>query len=199
MVRGALGLCLVALLSSGCSSSGDDDDATTLSGQPLDCAWLHGDNCWKTTVRAAKSCVPPASETGTLTADGSSCSYASGTTVAFQTKLELPQPEFGQDDWDFVESQGTTACVEYHDHLDSDRALTVLGQAYREKSEGRALQVTCPDGSQYVAPDVTALLDCGDIDGNWQGYGTNPTDTSLSFSLPSGVGTDVQLFDCARP
>ena len=65
-----LGLC--GVLGLGCASS-DEDDETTLAGDPLDCAWLASNNCWKTTVAAAASCVPPASETGVLSADGTAC------------------------------------------------------------------------------------------------------------------------------
>ncbi len=65
----------------GCGSSSKG------SGGTLDCAWLAGDNCWKTTASAALSCLPPADATGTLSADNATCTYATGQVVRNRSEI----------------------------------------------------------------------------------------------------------------
>ena len=74
----------------GCSSGGDGSNTPSAS---LDCAWLAGNNCWKSTLAQAESCLPPKSESGTLSADMKSCTYASGAVVTFDSALVLPVPD----------------------------------------------------------------------------------------------------------
>jgi len=187
----------VGVLALGCSSSGDDDSSSTIAGQPLDCAWLAGDNCWKDMIQAAMACVPPSSESGTLTADGSSCSYASGTSVTFNTKIVLPFPDSGQDDWDFSLASGGTECLSYHDDASDNERLTVQGMTYSEKTVGVGLQVTCPDGTQYAAQNAFDLLNCTDFFSEAPGYAYSDSDTSVNFALLNGTGSSLSVFDCS--
>ena len=83
------------------------------SGGPsgtLDCAWGAGDNCWKTTASAAQSCLPSPSETGTFSADRSTCTYATGPVVTFTPPLTLPVPTSGAT-WNFTVANGATPCL----------------------------------------------------------------------------------------
>ena len=56
-------------------NDGGNDAVGTVA---IDCDWLTGDNCWKTTGSQAIACLPSPAETGTLSADNTSCTYASG-------------------------------------------------------------------------------------------------------------------------
>jgi hypothetical protein len=189
----------MATLVLGCSGSGDDDtNGSTLTGEPLDCAWLMSDNCWKTTVAAAASCVPDASTQGVLSADGTSCVYTSGTSVAFNQPVVLPLDTQNTTPWNFVESSGGQACVTYDSHADSTQTLTVLGLTYSEKTAGVGLQITCPDGTQYATTNAFDLFNCDDFFNDAPGYTDSSTDTSVNFALLSGNGDTLPVFDCAE-
>src|SRR5262249_44493283 len=112
---------LLAAVGINCGSSGGPSGP---SGT-LDCAWLAGDNCWKTTASAATSCLPPPSETGTFSADKSTCTYASGPVVTFTPPLVLPIPNSGAT-WNFTVANGTAPCLTYKQGVDKAMTLTVM-------------------------------------------------------------------------
>jgi hypothetical protein len=188
---------LLGVLAAGCGSSDEDGD-TGLSGEPMDCAWLASDNCWKTTVAAAAVCVPPDGETGVLSADGSSCTYASGASVAFHDPLVLPMDENVDTYWNFTQSQGGAQCVTFQDDASESVVLTVQGMTYREKLVGFGVQVTCPDGSQFATDDAFALLECDHFFDGSRAYAWSSSDTSSSFSLVNGSNGQVNVFSCTR-
>jgi hypothetical protein len=189
---------LCALFGTGCGSSDEDDEGTTLEGEPLDCAWLASNNCWKTTVAAATACVPPADETGVLSADGASCTYASGASVAFHNPLVLPIDFENPPLWDFTQSQGGQACVTFNEEDESSQLLTVQGMTFEERGVGFGLQVTCPDGKKYAAENAFDLLDCDNFFEDAPGYSDSSSDFSVTFSLLNGTGNGLAIFDCAR-
>jgi len=199
MVRAFLGLGLCALLAFGCSSGDDDDESTTLEGAPLDCAWLSGNNCWKTTVAAAASCLPPADEHGTFSADGGSCTYASGTAVTFAKAIHLPLSNDGSETWDFSLGQGANECLHYSSDANDTQSLTVQGMTYGERVVGLGLQVTCPDGTKYAAQNAFTLFDCPDFFSNAPGWSDSSSDTAVNFNLLTGTGSSVSVFDCWQP
>lgn len=164
----------------------------------MDCAWLASDNCWKTTVAAAAVCVPPDGETGVLSADGSSCTYASGASVAFHDPLVLPMDENVDTYWNFTQSQGGAQCVTFQDDASESVVLTVQGMTYREKLVGFGVQVTCPDGSQFATDDAFALLECDHFFDGSRAYAWSSSDTSSSFSLVNGSNGQVNVFSCTR-
>jgi hypothetical protein len=188
------GVCLVW----GCSS-GDDDDGDNLEGAPIDCAWLANDNCWQPTVAGSAACVPPAGERGVLSADGRSCTYASGSSINFTRPLVLPSTTDGDlsDEWDFsVRASDGSECLQFRSSEAGGKTLNVRGQTYVETYRGFNMQVICPDGEKY-AGSALSLLECDNFfdDGSVHAYSW--TDTSVSFSF--GFGTEsVQVFSCSR-
>jgi len=198
MVRAFLGLGLCALFSAGCSS-GDDDDTTPIEGAPLDCAWLASDNCWKTTVAAAASCLPPVEEHGTFSADGGSCTYASGTTVTFDTEVKLPLPDDASETWDFSLGQGANECLHYSSDASGANTLTVQGMTYSEDVIGVGLQVLCPDGTKYAAQNAFELLNCPNFFKNAPGFSDSSSDLAVNFALLTGTGSTLGVFDCQKP
>jgi hypothetical protein len=197
MPRDFLVIGFLGVLAAGCDSSSDEDD-TGLSGDPLDCAWLASNNCWKTTVAAAAGCVPPESEAGVLSADGSACVYTSGASVAFHDPVVLPVDLDAETNWNFTQSRAGAPCVTFNGVEGEAQVLTVQGLTYREETVGFGLQVTCPDGSQFATGNAFALLECSNFFEDAPGYAWGSTDASVSFSLIHGAAGDVGVFNCAR-
>jgi hypothetical protein len=107
----------------------------------LDCAWLHGRNCWKSTVAAAAACNP--GSVGLFSADGLTCRFDSGDQVSFATPFARALP------YDF--SIGACVTLAQPDR-DNIRLTTKAGIATAHYDTGlKTLEVTCPDGASYVA------------------------------------------------
>jgi len=167
----------------------------------LDCAWLEGSaNCWQSTFAPATSCLPPTTESGVLSADNKTCTYASGVVVTFATPVVLPIPNLAT--WDFtMTGAGGQPCLQFK----TDQAglsLTVGGQTFKEQFLiGNGLAFTCPDGSIIQTSDAYPLLTCPGGQFELPSASWSSTDTSLSFgvqgtSTPSTQST--QLFSCAK-
>jgi hypothetical protein len=175
----------------GCSGGGGGGGG----GSTLDCAWLAGDNCWKTTLADASSCLPPSTETGVLSADGATCTYASGAMVTFAPPIVLPMPATAHD----VKSNVTVTnagvdCLHFESLASGGFKLVVKGQTVQEgPSGGLGLAVSCPDGTRYTSGNALQLLSCGDDGGAtfgglpgsaWSWSGTN-----ITFELIGGSGS----------
>src|SRR5512134_1666378 len=104
----------------GCSGSGDDEVAPTLT-----CEWLAGDNCWKAAVAEAGACVLDDSTDGTLSADGTSCTYPGGERVSFDEPLVLPVPDGKV--WHFTLESAGSQCLRF-DENGSHRLITASGE-----------------------------------------------------------------------
>jgi hypothetical protein len=188
-------LCASTLVA--CSSSGGGSAAAS-----LDCAWLAGNNCWKTTVSQADSCLPPSAEQGTLSADMRSCTYASGTVVAFDSPLVLPVA----DDllWSFTLTSAGQPCLRYQDTSDASFKLTVQGMTFTEGAVGFGLNVTCPNGMSFSNGNALDLLGCASDSGflgGLPGKAWSSSDTSVSFELINGSSSAAgqSVFSCRRP
>src|SRR6516225_8995250 len=117
-------LCAAVGLLGACGSS------SSSGGDSLNCSVLLGDNCWKMTASAAMSCLPAASEAGTLSADFSSCTYASGDVVTFTPPLVLPLPS--KPTWNCTVNTSTgSSCLAFQSDGTSF-TLTVQGQTVAE-------------------------------------------------------------------
>lgn len=187
---------LAATLGVACSSGGG-------AGSGLTCDWLAADNCWKQTATAATTCLPPESETGTLSADGRTCTYASGAVITFASPLALPLPD--DPTWNFTIANGATTCLHYEDTM-AGLKLVVGDQTVTSRpSGGFGLSITCPDGMSYGNSNALQLLSCdadaGATLGGLPGGTWSWTDTRVTFGLISTSSTsssELQLFDCAK-
>lgn len=183
----------------GCASGDDDDDGGNFEGEPLDCAWLANDNCWHPLVATSAACVPPAGETGVLSADGRSCTYASGASIGFTRPLVLPSTTDDDlsDDWDFsVRANDGSECLRFKSSEEGGQTLSVRGQTYVETYSGFSMQVTCPNGEKF-AGSALSLFECDNLfsDGSVHAYAW--TASSVSFTFGVGDRT-VPVFSCSR-
>ena len=176
------------------------NDAGGVEAGVLDCAWLEGSaNCWQSTFAPATSCLPPTSESGTLSADNRTCTYASGVVVTFATAVVLPVPNLAT--WEFtMTGAGGQPCLQFR----SDQAglsLTVGGQTFREMFlAGNGLAFTCPDGLVVQTADAYPLLSCPaagpfELPSAWW----NSTDTSVDFGVQGTSTLSTLLFSCQKP
>jgi len=173
----------------GCGGSADN----------LDCEYLAGDNCYKTTASAAASCLPADTDTGVLAADNSTCTYASGHVVTFNPALTLPLPSMF-DSWNFTITDGSGApCLHYEDSGDGFD-LTVGNDTVSETLVGNAgLEISCPDGTTFSNSNALELLSCpGSNFGNLPGNTTSSGTTSVHFALLNTGADTLTLFDCSR-
>jgi len=187
-----VGLAVWAALAAGCGGE----------SAPLDCAWLAGDNCWKTTASMAASCLPPQTEQGVLSADNRRCDYASGVSVAFKSPLQLPLPDDPLWNFTVTGADGQT-CMQFEKVSSGGFTLDVGGQTYEEGLSSAGLTATCPDGSRYVLPlaKVKEILDCPGSFGGLPGQSWSSSTTGVSFSLIGTSSTSSQslsVFSCYK-
>ena len=194
---GAVLFCVAGSLACSSGSSG---------GKSLDCAYLAGDNCWKTTATLATSCLPPSSEVGTLSADGKTCTYASGAVVTFASPLSLPLPVDGTQSWNFtVTGADGQACLAYRDDQQAGLTLTAQGQTVKETEPGGlSIAMVCPDGTTYSNSNAFTLFSCPDagLFGGLPGDAWSSTDTRVNLGLlatSSGSDQTLPVFDCQKP
>jgi hypothetical protein len=170
------------------------------SNKNLDCAYLASDtNCFKTTAIEAASCLPASGTTGTLSADNSSCTYASGQTITFSPALALPLAS-GFNDWNFTVTTGGQACMHYEESSGGFE-LTAGAHTVSETITGTStIDLTCPDGTTYANSNGLSLLSCpGGAFGSLPGNSTSSSSTSVTFSLiNTGSTNTVSVFDCSR-
>src|SRR5438128_302765 len=100
-------------VATGCSSS-----------NALDCDWLMHDNCWRSTLAAAASCLPAGE--GTFSADFGACTAPSGTQLTFDQPVVIPVPPFGEP-WLFTLGSGTSTCMRYEERSLSIKLTTTAG------------------------------------------------------------------------
>jgi hypothetical protein len=193
-------VCLVlgAVVIGGAGCGGSSSGSNT-----LDCAYLASDNCWKTTAAAASSCLPPSSEIGVLSADGSTCTYVSGDVVTFTPPLVLPLPSTPT--WNFtVKTSSGASCLAYQDNGNGAINLTVQGQTVKETSPGGlAIALTCPDGKTYSNSNAFSILSCPDAGllGGLPGAAWSYSNTSVSLGLLAASTTSSEgetVFNCQK-
>ena len=177
-----------------------DGGVDTSSPGVLDCAWLEGpNNCWQTTLAMAASCLPPTSSWGTLSADGRTCTYASGEVATFAQALVLPTPIVMY--WNFtITGAAGQPCLHYQDDA-SGLQLTVGGQTFTEKFlGGTGLLFTCPDGTKVEDDAAVDLLSCPRASAtSLPGVLWSSTDTKLEFGLTGTTTQPVVVLNCAKP
>jgi len=168
-------------------------------GGTLDCAWLAGNNCWKTTVAKAVACLPDVADRGTLDATNAMCTYASGQVVTFTPALVLPTALGSK--WNFTVTKGGATCLHY-DNTSSGFKVTVGAETVTETPSGSlGMAIKCPDGTTYTAPNAFDLLDCGPDGGglvDLPGNAWASTDTSVGVSLIGTIPDGQPVFSCAK-
>jgi hypothetical protein len=190
-----VGLALVARVLAGCG--GDGGPSAT-----FDCAWLAGENCWKTTASMAPSCLPPETEQGVLSADNRMCAYPGGETVTFNPALQLPLPDAPLWNFTVTGADGQT-CLHFEKLSSGSFTLVVQGQTYEEGASSSELRATCPDGSSYVLPldQVDDIFNCPDAFGSLPGVLWSDSASGASFSLLATSSTSsepVAVFSCYK-
>lgn len=195
----AVGLALgtVVFGSSGCGGGSSGGASAS-----LDCAYLASDNCWKTTAAGATSCLPAESEIGTFSADGKTCTFATGDVVTFNPALVLPLPTATTPTWNFtVKTSSGASCLAYQDDGNGAITLTVQGQTVKETTPGGlSIALSCPDGKTYSNPNAFTILTCPDagLFGDLPGLGWSSSATSVSVSLAgtSAAYGSIPVFNC---
>jgi hypothetical protein len=166
--------------------------------QVLDCAWASGPNCWKAVLAPAMSCLPPASDVGTISADGTTCTYATGTTVTFAPPLMVGQ---GAKLARFTVTTGGSPCLTFAENdAGTGGSVTTQGGtvSVTENVAAQSLTVTCADGSEYTGY-ARELASC---DAGVPSYGIGPpgsgqsADSGLSHG---GVGVSLNDTGAANP
>ena len=201
-VKGVYGLvlCVAIVGGGGCSSGGG-------AGGSLDCAWVMGNNCYKTTASAAVACLPAASDTGTLSADGSTCTYPSGQVVSFTPPVVLPLTN--TNNWNFTVTSGGQTCLHFESAYMTSLKLKVGSETFTETANATtgALSFNCPDGSSVSTTNLVALLTCGgNADGGQSlgglpGYSDSYSSNFISFGLDSTAAdpsASLPVFSCSR-
>ena len=184
---------VIALIACGSSGNG--------SGGTLDCTWVDGDNCYKTTLAAAM-CMDVAGDggapSGVLSADGSTCTYANGKVVTFNPPITLPIPNSST--WSFTITMNGAMCMQYHTAPDQGFQLTTSAGTVSE-SEAHALTISCPNGTSYSTsgPASLGLLKCEGGLTELPGYSASSSATSVNFGL-LGFGGPIMLdtINCQR-
>jgi hypothetical protein len=182
--------------------------STTASGSSssgavgvLDCAWVAGANCWKSTVAPALSCLPPSSQQGTLSADEKTCTYPGGVTLAFTPPLDIGP---GLVDPSFILTDGGAVCLRF-DQMALGFTLTTsagtVGVMVNQSED--SITVTCPDGAAYTGTQSLIMACEDDIPSFGDSSGDKPTDAGYvgqaSFSLNgTAEGNKVIVYDCSN-
>jgi hypothetical protein len=187
-------------------ASGPVNDASEEAGVVgvLDCAWTSGSNCWKATLAPAFGCLPPTGAQGTMSADGTTCTYPDGTTVAFEPPLT---GNLGYDTISrFTVSTGNTACLTLASGAMGSSWTTQAGTVALVATQGgRGETVVCPDGTMFSG-SVMVLSACASgfpsVDEGYGGTG-NPDGSMahgrLTLSLnDTGADGGTIVFRCAN-
>lgn len=172
----------------------------------FDCELAASDNCWKTTVLAAAGCLPPSSEMGTLSADGSTCTYPSGTVVTFASPLVVgPTATVST----FTVTTGGRQCLHYLLASNGSMLTTSAGSvSLLVSQDSQTVTLECPDGATYAGTFATLnTCEAGTIPGYGSGEGlTRIGDAAYSGHVTltledsdSNSSNGLLVFDCATP
>jgi hypothetical protein len=187
---------VACILVAACGSSSGSE------GGVLTCGWVESNNCWKQTVEAAVSCLPPASEIGVLSADAMSCTYASGDVVTSTLPLapQMTPPQFN-----FTVTTGAGAeCLHWESGQGSVVVTTSAGTVTDAPDATSDVMLTCPDGAVFTADQAQsqALLACGAdggisaLPGHRAQQGTSGTSAHAEFWVDGTSAGALQIFNC---
>jgi hypothetical protein len=158
--------------------------------KPLDCAWVAGNNCWRTKLADLPACAGKSGLHGTFSADRKSCAYPDGMSITFDT----PVP--AQLDINYLASltivRSGSTCLRL-EQTDTDLRLTTPTGTLTAES-GNPDSVTCEDGTVYATTAWPLTCDTSllpaQVSPTWGGDG------SLQLNV-LGLGVSgVHLFLC---
>ncbi len=184
-------LCLMACLI-GCAADATDPadvDPPETAIKPLTCDVITGPNCWKAALEEVSSCAPGHEIVGTLSSDGTRCSYPSGDEIAIDFS--------STDDFSFEVTHDGALCAGFvkTEQGDDHRAVTTKSGTAAWTLGGGKLSLSCPDGAVYQS-SLTALDCMGTFSG--LGFITQIDDTSFVFSFMAKP-ENVDVASCAAP
>jgi hypothetical protein len=136
-----------------CATSGSSSGS---QAGTLDCNWLTGPNCYKSTLSPALGCLPDSKATGKLSADGKTCNYASGQVITFDSPVTLPLPSGALVSFTLTTGGGTQCLKVNQSSTDSFTVTTSAGRFVWTAGGGTA-SALCPDGSSYAASGASLL------------------------------------------
>ncbi len=192
MMRFSFVLLLLAPVA--CSSSGGSGNAG--GADSLDCTLIgKADNCYKTTVAPATSCLPDPALAGVLSSDLATCTYGSGFVVTFNPPLVLPVTTDTLINFE-VAQQGQS-CLKYEEPNQDGFRVTTSAGTFTETLSGAALTMTCPNGASYSSSNPLALLGCdGGLGAGLPGKMFSGGANSFTFSLLGTTTGSTKIFDC---
>ena len=190
---------VLGLFAPACSSSSDTapDDTCGFIADP--------NNCYRRLLAAVDDCLTDANGdsgailSGKLSADGMSCTYASGRTVTFVG--DARQYNASKTTVDVTVALGGKTCVHYVAQPQSNVTITQPdGGVLKVTLAGAGETITCPDGSQHGIDALKLFGGCGDGGGLFSG-GLPGTETGTGGSSVSGslVGMKHQAYSCTSP
>jgi hypothetical protein len=178
--------------------SGSPDAAGTMGA--IDCNWLTGPNCYKSTFAPAVACLPDSKATGTLSVDGKTCTYASGQVITFSTPLTLPVPSGTLLNFTMT-TGGGSLCLSVQQTTKDTFGIATSAGAFAWAVTGDTAAAVCPDKSTYVATG-SALLQaevCASKSTGSPATSLSSDSTSVQYWLDgTGVGSTqlLPIFNC---
>ena len=173
----------LALVIAGCSKS----------PAALDCAWLSGMNCWKTTLQPAAACAPPKNTSGMFDLRRKLCAYGEHALVSFTDAVPVSAAQTQR--WNFIMLSAGAGCVKLEQPDDHTTRVTTSAGTVTVSAAGTDEVITCPDGTKFAANALSLLASCGES--NLPGTFASGSGT-VSFSLLGGASGDVHLFNCRQ-
>jgi hypothetical protein len=167
---------------------------------------MDGGNCFQAPLAAAATKCAVGAD-GTLSADGTKCTFPTGEVVTFATPLT--NDGGGADFTGFsLDTGGGGTCLSATTTTDGysysiTTAAGAISVVYQPSTQ--AVTLTCPDGATY-AGDTTSLSACfGALPGlstASDSPGSNPTGPYLAIAVGlagTGMSQDVPIFNCNHP
>jgi hypothetical protein len=173
-----------------------------LPGEEIACDWFDDPtNCWRASLDEVAGQLPPVEQTGSLSADGKTCTYADGFELVFINPLDpqrLGQPDYLKGfAWDIEARRDGDRVFAYREP--SAQVLLIETQlgTFRLEADNPSVVLTCPDGKQYNVPLAGLLVNCESEDlpakiVNWDTAG-------VLFALRGTGGPDLLMFHCLAP
>jgi hypothetical protein len=190
-------LLLSAPACSSSSSAPPDDTCSFLADR---------NNCYVSLLAAVDDCLTDAngdgggvSVSGTLSADGASCTYASGRAVSFVG--DARQYDASKTAQDVTVKLGGKTCLHYVSAPKASLTITQPdGRTLRVAVTGAGETITCPDGSQHGIDGLKLFGGCGDAGSIFSGGLPGTTTSSGGTSVSGGlVGMRHQAYSCSSP